>query len=375
MRRQELRVRIDDSGQVEIIDPGFDVVPFLREIDPAYDIRSTPLPGFTEPRLTRTAREGVGISHSALRDVDGTLLGRVHREALAWRREEANVGPAQRNEASLLDVKIELARRALSACELCAHRCRVDRTREELGVCRLGIEATVAEHFVHIAEESFVNPSLILSLVGCGLRCQFCQQSALLDPSKVLGELLDGDFWPVLDPLGARSLSFVGGNPDESLYAILKFLNSAPADWNLPTVWNSHGYATEETLELLDGVVDAYIPDLKYSNDSCGRLLSRVPNYPATARAAIAAMAAQCVPTIVRILVLPGHFECCHVPALEFLASVNRANLFVSVRGQYCPDWKITEKDGALARRTTLPETAAVRSLATQLSLNVVDSI
>jgi putative pyruvate formate lyase activating enzyme len=237
----------------------------------------------------------------------------------------------------------------------------------------LGTEATVAEHFVHIAEEAPINPSLVLNLAGCGLRCRFCQQGALLEPSRVTGERLEPELWARLQAKGARSLSFVGGNPDESLYAILRFLAAASLNWRLPIAWNCHAYGTLETMSLLEGVVDAYVPDFKYGNEACARRLSAVSHYPATARAAITAMLAQGVSVIVRILVLPGHFACCHVPMLDFLATLDRERLWVSVRGQYCPDSKIAREDGALVRRTSREETEAVRDKARSLGLTLID--
>jgi uncharacterized Fe-S radical SAM superfamily protein PflX len=76
---------------------------------------------------------------------------------------------------------------------------------------------------------------------------------------------------------------------------------------------------------------------------------------------------------IVRILVLPEHFDCCHAPSLEFLASLpSPKNLFVSVRGQYCPDWKISSEDGALSRRVTVDEVAAVNQRVRDLGLQPI---
>ena len=184
---------------------------------------------------------------------------------------------------------------------------------------------------------------------------------------------MEPSLWNRLDTAGARSLSFVGGNPDESLYAILKFLAAAPADWKLPIVWNCHGAATLETIDLLDGIVDVYLPDLKYGAEACGRRLSMITDYPTSAKAAITAMVAQRVPVIVRILVLPGHQACCHRPALEWLTSLAAPHVMVSVRGQYCPDWKITEVDGVLARRPSQEETDQIRRYAQHLGLNLVD--
>ncbi|MBI5606140.1 MAG: radical SAM protein [Deltaproteobacteria bacterium] len=212
----------------------------------------------------------------------------------------------------------------------------------------------------------------MLYLAGCGLRCRFCQRGGLQDPVKIKGQPLDRTLWSKLDIPGARSLSFIGGNPDESLYAVLKFLKKAPDDWNLPIVWNCHGYASSSTLQLLEGIVDVYVPDFKYGQEDCGRRFSLAPHYPQTAQRAISAMVEQKVPVYVRILVLPGHFKCCHQPVLNFLASLDQENLFVSIRGQYCPDWMISCKDGELNRRVTFEEVDAVRRLADQLGLNLV---
>jgi putative pyruvate formate lyase activating enzyme len=236
----------------------------------------------------------------------------------------------------------------------------------------LGTEAVVAEQFVHIAEEPPINPSLLISLYGCGLRCRYCQQWELLDPAKAGGKRLEASLWESLDIEGARSLSFIGGNPDESLYAILRFLASGPPDWELPVAWNCNAYATPEVVQLLDGVVGAYVPDFKYGDERCSRELSHAPGYPAAARAALRAMIAQHVPVIVRILVLPGHFKCCHVTVLDFLGSLACDNLLVSVRGQYCPDWRINAKDGEMARRPYPEEVGEVREKALSLGLNLV---
>jgi putative pyruvate formate lyase activating enzyme len=103
--------------------------------------------------------------------------------------------------------------------------------------------------------------------------------------------------------------------------------------------------------------------------------LSGVSNYPATAEAAVTAMLGQGVPVIVRILVLPGHFECCHAPVLQFLSSLKRNNLFISVRGQYCPDWKITRRDGALGKRPRPTEIDSVRAFAQQLGVTLIDPV
>jgi putative pyruvate formate lyase activating enzyme len=227
---------------------------------------------------------------------------------------------------------------------------------------------------VHIAEEPPINPSLVLNLAGCGLGCRYCQQWKLLDTSQVFGDALEPRLWQALDAEGARTISFAGGNPDESLFAILGFLRDAPEGWNLPVVWNSHAYSSPETLGLLDGVVDIYLPDLKYGNNDCGLRWSGVPNYFDVARQAIEQMLDHKVPVIVRMLVLPGHAGCCHIPALRWLAKVATTNLSLTVRSQYCPDWKVTGQDGPMAARPDPADTHSVREEAGRLGLRVLDS-
>jgi putative pyruvate formate lyase activating enzyme len=236
----------------------------------------------------------------------------------------------------------------------------VNRLAGERGACRLGSEAVVGSHSVHIGEEPPINPTLAVSLAGCGLRCRYCQQGLLLDPDRVPRPVLGPDLWQQLTPDGARTLMFIGGNPDESLPAILRFLRAAPEHWTLPIVWKCHAYATPEALLLLRSVADVYVPDVKYGTASCGTRWSGVPDYPARAAAALRAMIATGALVIARILVLPGHLTCCHLPMLDLLASLPQPQLLVSVRGQYCPDWEITAADGPMAARPSPSEVQAV---------------
>jgi len=268
---------------------------------------------------------------------------------------------------------MELARRILTNCTFCARRCGVDRLNGPPGICRLGQGAVVVEHFLHIGEEAMINPSLVISLAGCGLRCRFCQQWMLLDPASIIGDALGADLWPKLELSGARSMSFIGGNPDESTYAILQFLKAVRPDWKLPIVWNCHGYSTPETIRILNGIVDAYVPDFKYGLEACGLHLSGIAGYPPAAESSVKAMLAQAVPVIIRILVLPGHVECCHIPTLDVLSRLHSETLFVSVRGQYAPDWDISMQDGDLARRSSQDEITCVLKYATENGLQIVD--
>lgn len=372
MSRKNLKLRVDSEGRLEVVDPGYDTLELIRSINPGFKIETAPLPCFIAPRFQSARKMGCGLSLESLKKSEEGTLWDLHHRLLEQSTAEARAKHSR--EASLLDLKIELAYRILKSCRLCGRRCGVDRTIGEKGICGLGMEATVFEHFVHIAEEPPVNPALNIILGGCGLRCKFCQQDHLLDPSSVVGDPLKSPLWRRLNKKGARTLSFIGCNPDESLFAILRFLADAPVRWALPVIWNCHGYATIETLSLLNGLIDAYVTDYKYGNPVCGDNLAGAPGYSDTAFSAIEAMLRQEVPVIVRILILPGHVGCCHIPILERIKAIDKRELLIlSVRDQYCPEGSIKQMDKhPMNRRVTADEAHRVRAYAQSQQFNLV---
>jgi len=369
MARKNLKLRVDDEGRLEIVDPGFDTLDLLRSINPDFQIQTAPLPSFASPRFLETRKQGCGLKLESMKALTDERLWDVHDQTL----EDMPTRHMRKDpdEASLLDLKIELACRIMKSCHLCGRNCGVNRIAGERGKCGLGTNAVVLEHFVHIAEEPPINPSLNLFLAGCGLQCCFCQQRHLLTPSTITGDQLEPSLWKRLKKKDARSLSFIGGNPDESLLGILKFLSTAPKRWRLPIVWNCHAYATQETVKLLHGVVDAYVPDMKFGNPECGNELAGSNNYWDISKIAISSMVAQEVPVIVRILLLPGHFSCCHEPILKFLSGLaDSSYLLISIRDQYCPG-DLTDKtiDNILSERTSPEENTLAVGYARQLNL------
>ncbi len=348
------------DGQVEVVDPGLDTLALLRAVNPDFQIESARLRLDGDPGLWRVRRLGCGLSQAGLTAASTESLWLRHGVCIDDLKGGNRTLGLGEEEMSLLALKIELASRLLGDCVLCAHRCHVNRAGGERGVSGLGAEALVAEHFVHVAEEPSINPSLIVSLAGCGLRCRYCQQWPLLDVRALDSPVLESRLWQNLDLRGPRTLSFAGGNPDESVPAVLQFLDAAPESFALPVVWNCHAYSSRETLSLLDGVVDVYLPDLKYFSDDCGTRLSAAPGYPDVARRAVTMLVAQGAAVIVRILILPGHVECCHKPAVRWLENLACKRLTISVRQQYCPDYRTEEERGALGRRPSAEEVSAV---------------
>jgi putative pyruvate formate lyase activating enzyme len=361
-------MRVLPNGAVMITDPDPAALELIRAFDPSYTVRTAPLPGFVRPRLLGTRAAGGGIAASGLSEADDRELWAAHDSAMT---SQASQGAG---EASLLDLKIKLATRMLRRCELCALRCGVNRSQGERGRCGLGIDAFVYEAYTHIAEEPPINPALNVSLRGCGMRCVYCQQAPALDPLGTAAEALVPAFWERLDCGEARSLVFVGGNPTESLPAILAFLRAAPAAFALPIGWNCSGYDAVNAIRLLDGICDVYLPDFKYGNDACATRCSEAPGYADNARRIIHEMVRQQVPVFVRMLVLPDHEECCHEPVLAVLAGLSASgNLSVSIQGTYLPEWKALAPHGPLSRCPRAQDVAAVRRRAHELELSVIE--
>lgn len=351
MFRTMLRTRLFEDGSVEIIDPDIESLPLLRAINPEFKIKHAGLENFTNPRFQYTRKIYLPIETDNLSSISIERLWDVHDSAIKSLPKGKRY---KKTEVSLLDVKIELAKRYLKECKLCGRKCGVDRLSGQRGICGVGVHALAAEYFIHISEEAPVNPSLNINLRGCGLRCRFCQQHEILDPGGP-GVLITSDLWKQLTLTGARSISFVGGNPDESLYAILGFISYAPKKLKKPVVWNSNGYASKIVYKLLSGIVDAYIPDMKFYSKICSKSLSGCENYFEMFQEGIAEMVKQDVPIFVRMLIMPGHKKCCHEPLIEFLAKYNH-QLKLNILGQYYPDYMISEKDFPMNSRSKQSE-------------------
>ncbi|MBU7030952.1 MAG: radical SAM protein [Theionarchaea archaeon] len=246
-----------------------------------------------------------------------------------WKAHDAQVSGS----VSLLEVKIEIARRIFTHCEYCERRCGVNR-RKEVGNCGVR-ESKIASEFAHYGEERVLIPSHTIFFSGCNFHCVYCQN---WDISQVpCGRWIPpGQMASRIESRNLRNMNFVGGDPTPNLGYILEVLDACSAP--IPVVWNSNMYLTEESMKLLDGVTDVYLTDFKYGNDRCAEELSKVKNYweIITRNHSLAQKNAD---LIIRHLVLPDHLECCTYPILEWISG-HLEDAAVNVMFQYRPEYK-----------------------------------
>lgn len=289
-------------------------------------------------------------------------LWAIHDKALHTMKVQ-NTTPA----LSLLDLKVELAERLFQACCFCEHRCMVNR-RNTRGKCGVQ-ESRIALEFLHFGEEPVLVPSHTIFFSGCTFHCVFCQN---WDISQIpCGTTIPADQLvrriEKRKEQGARNVNWVGGDPTSNLLYILMVLQELRS--NIPQVWNSNMYCSEETMKLLHGVIDIYLTDFKYGNDSCAKRLSDVDSYLAVVKRNHL-LAYQHGEVLVRHLVLPNHYECCSKPVLRYIAK-NIPDVLVNVMAQYRPEYKVYEfKD--IARPVSAEEVTQVKTYAEKLGIHQV---
>lgn len=295
----------------------------------------------------------------------------------------------ERPSKNMLDLKIELADRILSNCSLCERRCGVDRAKGEKGVCGV-LEARISSDFIHMGEEPEVIPSYTVFFSGCTFKCVFCQNwdisthpgaGRVISPERLAKTIESKDAhggWESdrLRGIGvpgffaranyAKNVNWVGGEPTSNIPFILRTLRSCNA--KLPQIWNSNMYLSEESMRLLDGVIDLYLTDFKYGNDRCARRLSGVDRYFEIVSRNHRLAARQC-DVLVRHLVMPNHIECCTRPVLEWI-SESLPDSVVNVMAQYRPEHRACEFD-EISRPLSSKEYAAAVRIAEDLGLNL----
>ena len=259
---------------------------------------------------------------------------------------------------------------ALSACRLCPRECGVNRLEGERGFCGAGRLARVAAVSVHHGEEppiSGTRGSGTIFFSHCNMKCLFCQNYPIsqygngreMDAETLAGEMLR------IRGEGVHNVNFV--TPTPHVPQMLEAIRLARAKgFDLPVVYNTNGYDAPDTLALLDGVVDIYLPDAKYLSPELADTASATPEYARHNEAALDEMVRQVgflsagddgIATrgvLVRHLVLPGRVEETEA-VLAHLSERYGPELPLSLMGQYFPAWRAAAT-GGFDRKVTRKE-------------------
>ena len=288
--------------------------------------------------------------------------------------------PAYRKaaETGVLGRRAAAARRMLSGCALCPRRCRVDRTNGETGVCRTGRRAWVSSCSPHFGEESPLvgsGGSGTVFFTHCNLGCNFCQNADISHGghgSPVSDRRL-AEFMLALQAAGCHNINFV--TPTHVVPQILSALATAVDDGlRVPLVYNTSAYDGVETLRLLDGVIDIYMPDFKFWDPRVAEETCGAPDYPEAARAAIREMHRQVGDLaiggdgtatrglLVRHLVMPEGLAGTR-DIMHFIAREISPDTYVNIMPQYRPCGQAARVE-ALSRPVTAAEFTGALSMA-----------
>jgi putative pyruvate formate lyase activating enzyme len=255
-------------------------------------------------------------------------------------------------ENGLLKEKIKKAYKILKSCTICPRRCKVNRLSDERGICKTGKKAKVSSFDPHFGEEAPLvgtNGSGTIFFTHCNLLCNFCQNFDIshegfgseVDDKQLAHMML------TLQEDGCHNINFV--TPSHVVPQILSALAiAAPKGLNIPLIYNSGGYDSIESLKILEGVFDIYMPDFKFWDPKISELTCDAPDYPEIARLALLEMHRQVGDLnidengiaqrglLIRHLVLPDNLAGTR-DIMKFIANKISKNSYVNIMAQYRP--------------------------------------
>lgn len=289
----------------------------------------------------------------------------------------------------------ERARRAvagLADCRACPRDCRVNRLEDKWAACKTGRYAVVSSCFPHLGEEDPLrgwNGSGTIFFSHCNLRCVFCQNYDISQtvkpgarrgspPQELAAMMLE------LQRLGCHNINFV--TPEHVVPQVIEAIAiAADAGLALPIVYNTSAYDSLESLELLDGIIDIYMPDFKFWSAEPSRTYLKAEDYPRAARPAIKEMHRQVGAlkidadglaqrgVLLRHLVMPGLLEETRA-ILKWIASELGTDTYINLMYQYRPAWQVSaQRYAELNRRPTSAEFHQAVEIAYQLGLTRLD--
>lgn len=288
-----------------------------------------------------------------------------------------------------LQQRVVQAYQHLECCDVCAWECRANRLAGKLGVCRTGELARVSSYGAHHGEENPLRGwrgSGTVFFSRCNLRCQYCQNYEIsqadtgqeVEPEQLAEILLE------LQQDGCHNINFV--SPSHVVPQILAaVLIAAQAGLHLPLVYNTGGYDALPILQLLDGVIDIYMPDMKYASAQIARHYSKIPHYPHVNQAALREMYRQVGDLhidehglashglLVRHLVLP-HNLAGTAEIVQFLSREISTHTYLNLMDQYHPAYNARQYR-KLMRPIARSEYQAAVQMAHEAGLSRLDGI
>ena len=261
-------------------------------------------------------------------------------------------------ESGELSRRVALGLNKLADCTLCPRNCHVNRIEDESKVCKTGRHASVSSYFAHFGEEHCLRGSRgsgTIFFSFCNLRCVFCQNYEIswqgdgraAKPDELAGMMLD------LQGKGCHNINFV--TPEHVVPQILEaLLPAAEQGLRLPLVYNTSAYDSLDSLALMDGIVDIYMPDFKFWDSGQARRYAKAPDYPETAQRAIKEMHRQVGPLVsdehgvalrgvlLRHLIMPDSVA--GTPEiLQWIARELGADTYVNLMAQYHPACRVSD--------------------------------
>jgi putative pyruvate formate lyase activating enzyme len=270
----------------------------------------------------------------------------------------------------------------LKNCNLCPRNCKVNRVKEEVGFCKTKTKAVVSSYFLHFGEE----PELVgrggsgtIFFSYCNLGCLYCQNytiSWLGEGREVDAEEL-AKMMLILQRKGAENINFV--TPTHVVFQIIEALCIAIEEGlNLPLVYNCGGYESVDTLKMIEGVFDIYMPDIKYADNKIAKKFSFAPDYWKVVKEATKEMHRQVNDLVIengiakrglliRHLVLPNRVAD-SFKILDFIKEEISLHTYINIMEQYYPCYRAYEFK-ELSRRITLDEYQEVVEYARKIGL------
>lgn len=367
-------IYISNDGLETILhDPTPSSISILKAGNSNYAVESiSPGKGMI-PKFRKLLNKNVLLSRQSVLDLE------LNEALTILSRHSTGGGSPNDRLVSAMDILTAATLNANADCRLCGWNCGVNRFNGK-GKCGLnGGQCLISRPFLHIAEEIIINPAVVANFGGCAMRCVYCIAYEQVHLQEGLHTLDPQKFWYDVNELSSRyqssipfnSIEFT--NPTENLAPVTRLLSHVPTDFNLPVVFNCHLYGSRLFYDIAKHMVDVWLLDLRHC-DTCAKNLSGVDEYMKYAEIGMnSILKDNDARVIVRLLVIPGHIDCCMNSSVDFLSRYKDQNhLYISVLDQYVP---VRQSDAypELNRRPTKAEIEQARRMVRKSGLKDIE--